>query len=137
MAEKIRQLIRKHSGLIIYAVLGVLTTVVNFLVYFPLLNFLRVPATVANVIAWAVSVLFAFLTNKPFAFKSVDWSWRVTIPEFVKFVACRVGSGLLETLFIMITVDVLRWNGNIMKLLISVAVVIANYVTSKLLVFKQ
>ncbi|MBO5867393.1 MAG: GtrA family protein [Oscillospiraceae bacterium] len=135
--DKILQLMKKHQALLIYIILGGLTTLVNFLVYFPLWKMLGVPASIATVIAWVVSVLFAFLTNKPFAFNSHDWSPKVVFPEFTKFVACRFGSGLAEYLFILLTVDILLWNGTAMKLLISVLVVIANYVTSKLLVFKN
>ena len=59
------------------------------------------------------------------------------VPEFLKFVGCRVGSGLMETVFILVTVDLLGWNGNWMKLATSVIVVILNYFASKLLVFKK
>lgn len=137
MLNKAHELLRKHRDLIIYLILGAATTAVNFAVYYPLLNILRLSATVSNVVAWVVSVLFAFVTNKPLAFKSMDWSAKVTLPEFVKFVGCRLGSGALETLFLTITVDVLSWNGNIMKLFISVIVVIANYVASKYFVFQR
>jgi putative flippase GtrA len=135
--KKLKELLIKHNDLIVYLILGVLTTLVNYAVYFPLHNLLSLSASVSNVFAWLVSVLFAFLTNKPLAFKSMDWSLKVTVPEFTKFVGCRVGSGLLETLFLMLTVDLLVWNGNIMKLIISVAVVLINYFASKFFVFRK
>ena len=137
MFDKIRELITKHWDVLSYLFFGVLTTVVNFIVYFPLFNFLRLPATICNVIAWAVSVTFAFLTNKPFVFQSHDWSLPVVIPELVKFLGTRIGSGLLETGAMFITADLLGMNGNIMKILLSILVVIINYVGSKLLVFKK
>jgi len=137
VVERILQLIKKHSDLIIYVILGGLTTVVNFLVYFPLRTFFSIPAALSNIIAWAVAVAFAFLTNKPLAFKSYDWSPSVTFSELVRFIACRAGSGVAETLFLMLTVDVLRWNDTFMKLLISIIVVLANYIASKLFVFKK
>ena len=137
MTEKLLTLINKYRDLIVYVILGVLTTVVNFLVYFPLHEVLAVPAATANAIAWAVSVIFAFLTNKPFAFRSYDWSPKVAFPEFVKFVACRIGSGVAETLFIKVTVEILLWHSGWMKIIISVLVVIANYISSKLFAFKK
>lgn len=135
--EKVRLLIDKYWDILLYLFFGVLTTLVNFLVYFPLYNWIHLSGTLSNVIAWAVSVAFAYLTNKPFVFKSHDWSAKTVIPELSKFVGCRVGSGALETLVIFVTVDLLAWNGNIMKVLVSVAVVILNYVASKWFVFKQ
>ena len=137
MRNELIEQLRKHRVLIIYLVLGAATTAVNFAIYYPLLNIAMCSVTVSNVVAWIVSVLFAFLTNKPLAFKSMDWSAKVAFPEFIKFVGCRLGSGVFETLFLAITVDVLLWNGNIMKLLVSVVVVITNYVASKFFIFHK
>ena len=137
MFAKIRDLLVKYQDIISYLFFGVLTTVVNFLVYYPLTNIFSINATVSNMIAWAVSVAFAFVTNKPFVFKSHDWSAKVAVPELYKFVGTRVGSGMLETVMIFLLVDLLRFDGNIVKLAVSVLVVIINYVGSKLLVFKK
>jgi len=137
MIQKIRALIVKYWDVLIYLVFGVLTTVVNYIVYIPLYNFLGFSATVSNAIAWVVAVAFAYLTNKPFVFRSHDWSMKTVIPELSKFVGCRVGSGAIETAILFVTVDLLNWNGNIWKLVTSVLVVVLNYVGSKLLVFKK
>lgn len=135
--EKVYSLLYPYRNIISYLFFGGLTTIVNFLVYFPLYNWLYFSATLSNVLAWAVAVAFAYLTNKPFVFKSHDWSAATVIPELSRFVGCRVGSGVLETVIIFITVDMLSWNGNVMKILVSVLVVILNYVASKWIVFKK
>lgn len=135
--ERIRVLIRKHYDILAYLFFGVLTTVVNYIVYLPCYNLLNLSAAVSNVIAWAVAVAFAYLTNKPFVFHSHDWSRKTVVPELIKFLGSRVASGATETVIIFITVDCLLWNGNIMKLVTSVLVVILNYVASKLLVFRK
>ena len=135
--KKIRALIVKHWDIISYLFFGGLTTLVNFVVYFPLYNYLGISATVSNAVAWVFAVAFAYLTNKPFVFKSHDWSAGTVIPELTKFVGCRVGSGALETLLILLTVDTLHWDGNIMKIITSVLVVILNYIGSKWLVFTK
>ena len=135
--KQIRALIEKYYDILVYLIFGVLTTVVNYIVYLPCYNLLNLSATVSNMIAWVVAVAFAYLTNKPFVFQSHDWSAKTVIPELTKFVGCRVGSGVLETAIIFLTVDWLGWNGNVMKLLTSVLVVVLNYIGSKLLVFKK
>ena len=137
MVNKLFALIRRHYDVLSYLFFGVLTTVVNYLVYLPCYNLLGFSGAVSNAIAWVFAVAFAYLTNKPFVFKSHDWSAKTVVPELTKFVGCRVGSGLLETAIIFVTVDLLTWNGNVMKLLTSVLVVILNYIGSKLLVFKK
>ena len=130
-------MINKYYDVISYLFFGGLTTVVNYLVYIPCYNWLGMSASVSNVIAWIAAVAFAYLTNKPFVFHSNDWSIKTVIPELSKFVGARVASGVLETGIIFLTVDLLRWNGNVMKLVTSVLVVIINYVASKLLVFRN
>jgi putative flippase GtrA len=137
MFEKLRSLAEKYWDVLAYLIFGVLTTVVNYLVYLPLYNGAGLSATASNAVAWVVAVAFAFLTNKPFVFKSHDWSAKTVFPELGKFLGCRIGSGLMETGIIFLFVDLLRWDGNIMKLATSVLVIILNYVGSKLLVFKK
>lgn len=137
MIDKIRKLLEKYWDILSYLFFGVLTTVVNYLVYLPCYNMLGLSATVSNVIAWVVSVAFAYLTNKPFVFKSNDWSAKTVIPELIKFVSCRLGSGAIETLILLLAVDIMGWDGNLWKLLTSVIVVILNYIGSKLLVFRK
>jgi len=137
MWQTLKALLNKYWDVITYLFFGVLTTAVNYLVYLPVYNLLGLSAAVSNAIAWVVAVAFAYLTNKPFVFKSHDWSAQTVVPELTKFVSCRVASGVMETLILLLTVDILHWNGNVWKLLTSVLVVILNYFGSKLLVFKK
>ncbi len=137
MLQKLKALFEKYYDLITYLIFGVLTTVVNYLVYLPCYNLLSMSSSVSNMIAWVVAVAFAFVTNKPFVFRSHDWSAKTVGRELTGFLATRIGSGLLETLILLVSVDILHWNGNLWKLLTSVIVVIANYLGSKLLVFRK
>ena len=137
MLEFIKKQIKAHWDVVPYLIFGVLTTVVNYMVYLPCLNFLGFSAAVSNCIAWVVAVTFAFLTNKPFVFQSHDWSRKTVVPEFTKFIATRISSGVLETVILLIAVDTLGGNGNIWKLVTQVMVIVVNYVGSKLLVFKK
>lgn len=136
MFGNLYQWIKRHKDIVLYLVFGVLTTVVSYAVYFPLYNFTHLPATVCNGISWVAAVAFAFLTNKPFVFKSNDWSAKTVMKELAKFAGARIGSLLTETLVIFVTVEVLCWNGNFMKLITGVLVVIMNYVASKVFVFR-
>lgn len=137
MIEKVFSLIRKYYDVLAYLFFGVLTTVVNYLVYLPCYNLLGMKAVVSNGIAWAAAVAFAYLTNKPFVFRSYDWSAKTVIPELTKFVGCRVASGVTESVILFLAVDLMGWNGNLWKIVTSVLVVILNYIGSKLLVFRS
>lgn len=133
MKKRIMELFEKHREIIVYLIFGVLTTAVNWAVHIPLYYYAGCSATFSTAVAWLVAVIFAFLTNKPIVFQSKDWSRPVVGPEFVKFIGCRVGSGVVEMLLMMVTVDILHWNGTVMKIIVSVFVVLINYVGSKLL----
>ena len=135
--SKIVALVKKYWDILVYLVFGVLTTAVDFLIYFPCYNLLHIPATASNVIAAVGAIIFAFLTNKPLVFHSHDWSLKTVWPELLKFVGTRLGSMLVQTGIIFVTVDLLSWDGNAMKIVTAVIVVIINYVGSKLLVFRK
>ena len=136
MWEKIKKLLRKHRALLAYAFFGVLTTVVNYLIYLPLYNAAGLSGAASNAVAWLGSVIFAFFVNKPFVYQSHDWHAKVAVPEFFRFLGCRAGSGMIETGAIFLFVDCLRGNGNVIKILVSVIVIIINYIGGKVLVFR-
>lgn len=135
--QKLKQMFMKHYDILVYLIFGVLTTVVNYAVYLPLYNLVGLGVVVSNTAAWIVAVLFAFVTNKPFVFRSYDWSAKTTIPELTKFVSCRIASGVMETVILFVAVNCLAMNGNVWKLITQVLVVIVNYIGSKLLVFRK
>lgn len=137
MVEKLKNLFRSHYDLLVYLIFGVLTTLVDWLVYLPCYNMLQLSSAVSNVLAWAAAVAFAYVTNKPFVFRSHDWSVSTVLPELTKFVATRLGSGALATAILYVAVDTMGMNGNLWKILTSVGVVILNYIGSKLLVFRK
>ncbi len=135
MVQKIKQLLNQYRELVTYVIFGGLTTLVNFIVYFLCKDLLHIYYITSNVIAWFLSVVFAFFTNKYYVFQKKDFSWKNTSMEFVKFAAGRVVSGAFETGFLYITVDFFHLGENLMKLIASIVVVIINYAYSKLFVF--
>ena len=137
MGGKLRSFIKKYRDILAYLFFGALTTLVSFLTYTFFNYHAGLSATVSNCISWVAAVAFAYLTNKPFVFKSDDWSLAAVLPELGKFVGCRVGSGLLETAFLALTVDLCGWNSLVMKVIASIMVVTLNYIGSKLLVFHK
>lgn len=134
MKKKIRNLLTPET--ISYLIFGVLTTAVNYLVYYPC-RFLGIPYWLANVVAWIFAVAFAFVTNKWLVFKSKATGFKVLCREIVLFAGARLFSLACETGFLIFTVEVLRLSDLIMKLIAAVFVVIINYVFSKLFIFKK
>ena len=137
MLNRIVMLLRKHRELVSYVFWGVMTTIVNYVVYFLLTEGLQVYYLTGNVIAWAISVLFAYFVNKLYVFQSRDWAWRVALRELWQMVASRLFSLGLEMAIMWFFVDTLHCNHLIVKLAANVVVVIVNYVLSKFIIFKQ
>ncbi len=121
---------------VLYIVFGVLTTAVNYAVYY-FCRFLDIDYKVANVIAWIFAVIFAFITNKLFVFESKSWKPATALRELVLFAGARVFSLLIEEGFLLFTVEVLHANDRIMKLIAAVFVVVINYFFSKFFIFKK
>ncbi len=91
----------------------------------------------ANLIAWVAGVIFAFVTNKLFVFESKSWKPAVAVKEFAGFVGARVFSLGVEMLGMFVMVTLLTWNEFVAKIITGVAVIILNYIFSKLLIFKK
>ena len=118
--------------LFFYVVFGVLTTIVNIAVYFFFAKICGVNYIVSNIIAWFLSVLFAYVTNRIFVFESKNSN---IIKEGALFFGGRLFSGVLDTGLMILFIDILSIGDMISKIVIQVIVVIVNYVFSKWIVF--
>ncbi len=129
----------KNEELWNYLIVGFLTTLVSLGTYFICtVSFLNpndvVELQVANVIAWLVAVGFAYITNRLFVFKSKN---KEVFREMCSFVGSRLLSLLMDMGAMFIMVSVLSWNDKIGKIITQVIVTVANYIFSKLFVFKK
>lgn len=116
-----------------YVIFGILTTVVNIVVYYFFGDILGVNYVISNIIAWFLSVLFAYVTNRIWVFESKNDN---ILKEVVLFFGGRAFSGVLDTLLMVLFIEVLLVGDFISKIIIQIIVVILNYVISKLIVFK-
>lgn len=138
----IGKLIKKYKEVIMYLVFGVLTTLVNWICY-ALLTKKGINMNVSNVIAWIVAVLFAFITNKLFVFESKNLEIRFVCMELVKFTGARLATGVIEILglpalyYLGVNQSLFGVEGFLAKVLVSVVVVILNYIFSKLFIFRE
>lgn len=134
--DKLKKLYLKYKELVNYVIFGVLTTLVNYIVYFLCLDLLGWHYLVVNVLAWIISVLFAYITNRIWVFESKAKGWRI-LKEILLFFASRLTSLGAETLLLFLMVDTAGMDKNISKLIVGVAVIIINYILSKLIVFRK
>ena len=123
--------------LMLYVVFGALTTVVSFGSYYICNTVLGIHYLASNIVSWILAVLFAYITNKLFVFESKGLCRKELLREFFAFIAARLVSLGMEELGLWLMIGALHWNENLAKLIMQVVVVIANYVFSKLFIFKK
>ena len=160
--KKIKVLCNKYREIIVYIIVGVLTTIFCWVFNWVLTLFMDANNPVINVIlqilTWAAGVAFAFPLNRKWVFKSTNPNW---LSEFWKFSGSRVSTGVLDVVIMLFFVNICPLTGLanwIVKVLSkfnvemsvddanywfakifisSVLVMILNYVFSKLFVFRK
>ncbi|MBQ8572462.1 MAG: GtrA family protein [Ruminococcus sp.] len=146
----IKRMFLKHKEIIMYLIFGVLTTLVSWgsyalfeSVFEKAIVDTNVLVAVANVLSWVAAVLFAYITNKLFVFESRSFKPTVIFKEIGLFVGSRLASGAVEwvgvpfLVWIGLNQTIFGIEGMLAKVLVSIIVVILNYILSKLIVFKK
>ena len=140
--ERIRALFEKHREIIVYLIVGVLTTVFawairflwNIVFYDGTAHPLPVQTTILTIVEFIAGVSFAYPTNR-------KWVFRSTNPNILKeaagFVSARLTTLGIQMLLNLVIINVLHVNFYVATVVIGIIVVILNYVFSKLLVFRK
>lgn len=134
--KKIKELFVKYREPILYLFFGGCTTLVNIAVYY-LCSRINFGTAISTVIAWFVSVLFAYITNRKYVFDSKVNGVVDILKESISFFSCRLATGILDLVIMIVFVDWLHVNDMFMKILSNILVILLNYIASKLLIFKK
>lgn len=141
MGESIKKFLK--SELFLYLFIGFLTTVVNIAAFALLKKAFNASSDsnanwkIAEVLAFIIAVIFAFITNKLLVFKSADMSLKVIGKEFSTFVTARIITELINFIIMWYMIDNKKCNEMFTKILASVVVIVLNYIFSKFIVFKK
>lgn len=142
--SQLKELFEKYKEMIMYLVFGVGTTAVNWITYTLLIEVCGMKRlTIANIIAWIVAVVFAYITNKLWVFESKSWKLDVVVKEAGAFLGARIFSGIFEMglfpllMYLGFNQSLFGVEGMVAKVLIGVVVIVLNYIFSKLLVFRN
>lgn len=139
----IKKVYQKNEEVIRYLIVGVCTTIISLLVKYLLLFTILNPKEalelqIAVVTSWIISVLFAYITNKIFVFKSKE---NKIIKEIFLFFSSRIVTLLMESFIMWFFVTLLKLNSNIFiiiwSLFAQLIVIVGNYILSKFFVFNR
>ncbi|WP_438445935.1 GtrA family protein [Gorillibacterium sp. sgz5001074] len=134
---------RKKSGrdwvqFVRFGLVGVMNTGVDFLV-FTLLIWLGAGYMVAQTLSYAAGTLNSYIVNRSWTFRRAEGSEaesRRMGEEFVRFLILNVGTLLLSLAVLYLLKDGLDIPTPVAKVLLTGFTVAANYVGSKLWVFR-
>ena len=140
MTEKVRgksivAFIKARATFFRYCIAGALATLLETVLYMLLYDKLGIYNVISTFLAWFITVLFAFMTNKYFVYKAK--SGDKIIKELLAFFSCRIGTGIFNLVWMFVTVDFLVWNPLYMKLLSAIIVGVINYLVGKMMIFKK
>lgn len=137
--KKLKELIKKFctKEIILYAIFGILTTIVNIAIFSLLTYVFKMNENVANAIAISVAVLIAYFTNKDLVFHSGAQNFKEKLMEFCKFILGRAFTMLVEYFGGMLLFKFCPIPEIISKCIITVIVIILNFFISKFFAFKE
>lgn len=136
--QRLKQMIVTYWSVISYLIFGGLTTLINLVVFNCLYTWWHFCGyQIANVTAWLLSVIFAYITNKLYVFDSHQASPQAARKEIVSFFFFRILSLLLDLAIMAVGISVLHQNAFWVKIIDNVLVVIANYFFSKIFIFTE
>lgn len=128
--------ILKSREVLLYLIFGVLTTLVDWCISFGLYQ-TEMNLHLANTLAWAAAVLFAYVTNRIWVFESRRRGILPIAAELLGFAGARIATLLAQEAVFAVFCDWLGMNEYVIKLVAAVLVVVGNYIISKLLIFRK
>ena len=130
---------KKYEEGINYLCFGFLAFVLNYVLYYLFERVIQIKYNymIATALAWVLTVVFAYWTNRRFVFKSNNNDRLSIWKEFVSFIGARVATGVLEMVLMYLLVACMHANDKISKLICQTIVILANYVLSKIWIFKS
>jgi len=133
-----REFLKKHRELILYGMCGIPTIAANFGVYFVMAAF-DISTVMCAFVAMFSSIVVAYLTNKIWVFHTKRNKKRDALKEFVSFLTCRILTGCLEVVLLVVLVDMMNLERHeaITKLCVTVVVIALNYFASKKFIFRE
>ena len=134
--KKLIDLFFKYKEVILYLFFGGCSTLVNIVTYSIGTRVLEWDVVSANILAWVCSVIFAYLTNKFFVFESKTNDLNTLFKEILSFFSARIVTLLLDVAIMKFGIY-FGINDLIMKVIANIFVIIANYIFSKLFIFKK
>lgn len=131
------EMYRKYREGIDYLFWGGIAFVLSMVLFYVFANIMMIEEQISNVITWVICVIFTYITNRTFVFRSKSSGVKAVTKEFVDFTSARLATLILENVVLFICIDLLTWHNMVAKLIGQFLVIVSNYILSKLWIFKK
>ena len=136
----------EQKSILLYVIFGLLTTGIN-IAAFGVCLIAGAGTAISNIIAWILAVLFAYVTNRRWVFTSENHRGAAVLKEFVMFLLCRLGTGVIDQVLMLVAVDYVgnkyipannffMWSMAV-KTGSNIVVIILNYIFSRMVIFTK
>ena len=129
-------LYKKYKEGILYLFFGGLAFVLNIFLFTVFIN-IKIDELLANVIAWIITVLFAYITNTIWVFSAKPKSVKLFFVQVLQFFSGRIITLVIEEIILLVFITILGVNAILIKFIAQVIVIVGNYIISKIWVYKK
>ncbi|GEL13779.1 hypothetical protein FC15_GL001799 [Lapidilactobacillus concavus DSM 17758] len=128
---KFQTFVKNHNDFLTYTLFGFLASLINVLSFMGVQHFFHAHYMVANTLAWLISVVFGFFTNKTLVFKSKYSTGYALVTELVAFLFFRGVSLFADSAIMVVCISMMSMSSLWAKIIDQILVGILNYVTTR------
>lgn len=133
----LKTLFQKYRQVVFYVIFGCVSTLVNIIAFWIINSLFGVNYKLANVLSWVIAVFCAYITNKIWVFESRGKTGKENVFEASKFFFFRLITLGVDMLCMYTFIEKLGILEIVSKIITNAIVVVANYLFSKLIIFRK
>lgn len=127
-----QKIIKKYKEILLYGIFGLTTVGINLLIYKLFLN-INMQYVFASVISYIIASIVSYYLNLFFVFKNKLLSFNKEVIRLIKYFSVRIGSIILDTVLLMVSVELFKFDKFFSKIIISVIIILVTYIFNKLI----
>ena len=136
MKNKLIKLFNKYKELILYGIFGVITVIINLILYKLFLD-LKIHYVISSLISYIIASLISYFFNTYFVFHSEKLNIKGELIRITKYFVVRIWSVIVDTLLLMFAVEVLKLDEFYAKPIVSVVVITMTFILNKKILKKK
>lgn len=131
--ELIRNLFIRYRNLVLYGIIGVFCTLIDYSIFYWFTNMFMLTYIFANIISVTSGLTLSFILNRTYNFKVKDQVFK----RFIIFYSTGMLGLLISTGILIILIDMMEIQQEMAKVLSIVVVVMMQYLFNRFVTFKE